>query len=65
MTTAGRPSSSSRAGPVVVDLEVGDEHTVDPAFLDQPAVGGVVVVLGHLQQQRVSAGRQTRSPDRR
>ena len=56
MTTAGQAQLLEQGGPVVVDLQVGDEHTVDPALLDQPAVGSVVVALGHLEQQCVSAG---------
>ena len=56
MMTAGRPSSSSRAGRSSSTCEVGDEDAVDATLLDQPAVGRVVVVLGDLQQQRVPAG---------
>ena len=54
------PELLEQRGPLVVDLEVGDEHAVDAALLHQPAVGRVVVLLGDLQQQRVPAGGQHR-----
>ena len=56
----GQAQLLEQGGPLVVDLQVGDEHAVDPALLDQPAVRRMVVALGHLQQQCVSPGRQHR-----
>ena len=55
MMTAGRLELLEECGTRVVDLQVGDEHAIHPALLGQPAVGRVVVLLGHLQQQRVPA----------
>ena len=65
MMTAGQAELLEQRRTAVVDLEVGDEDAVHAALLHQPAVRRVVVVLGDLEQQRVPARRQRRSPGRR